>query len=369
MAGQIGTPRDPLDPAERIAAEPHRFGLFQALRLIEAERSDKARLGRVGTRAADEPIRLAQEPSMEFPPTMIAGVDSATDKRPAVLRVFGLGLFGVNGPLPIHLTDHVLERRTRHGDNVFARFADIFHHRALSLFYRAWADSEPTVGHDRPNDDPFAGFIASLVGLGEPSLRDRDALPDGVKLHFSGRLIGQTRDPGGLKAMITTFFEIPAEIREFVVSWMELPSEIRWRLGDRSGVTLGEGPTIGARVRDAQHRFRIELGPMGLADYERMLPGGAGFARLTAMVRGYVGDEFAWESRLILRAEEVPPFRLGASTRLGWTSWLARRPEGRDADDLILDPTSIRPAVAADQAIFLNEPNGGLDPAPAAPGA
>jgi len=306
---------------------------------------------------------------MEFPPTMIAGLDPATEKRPAVLRVFGLGLFGVNGPLPLHLTDHVLERRTHRRDNVFARFADVFHHRALSLFYRAWADSEPTVGHDRPNSDPFSGFVASLIGLGEPSTRNRDALPDGVKLHFSGRLAGQTRDPGGLRAMITTFFEIPAEIREFVVSWLDLPSEIRWRLGDRTGVTLGEGPTIGSRVRDAQHRFRIELGPMSLEDYERMLPGGAGFARLTAMVRGYVGDEFAWESNLILRAEEVPPFRLGASTRLGWTSWLARRPEGRDADDLILDPTTIRPARRAVPVDTINDPSGGVPAAVASPGA
>jgi len=51
----------------------------------------------------------------------------------------------------------------------------------------------------------------------------------------------------------------------------------------------------------------------------------------------YVNFEFDWDLRLLLQKEEVPPMRLGHGRRLGWTTWLGRRPEDGDADDLCLN--------------------------------
>lgn len=344
-------PRDLVAVLEAIRAEPFRYGLFQALRLIEGADAGKPRMGRPEGRATAEPVRLGQKPALEFAPATLAEVEEGTDGRPPRLLVYGFGLFGPNGPMPRHLTEHLIERRVVHKDQTVARFADIFHHRLLTLFYRAWADAEPTVSHDRPDDDPFAGYVASLIGLGLPSLRDRDALPDGVKLHFAGRLAGQARNADGLRAMIGTFFGLPAEVNEFVRAWMDLPEELRWRLGDRRSGALGGGLTVGARVMDAQHRFRVVLGPMGLADYRRMLPGGttqgSGLGRLVALVRTYAGDEHAWDVRLVLRAAEVPRLRLDGSAQLGWTSWLPRPPAAPDAGDLVFDPSIPRAAPPA----------------------
>src|SRR3546814_11999890 len=64
----------------------------------------------------------------------------------------------------------------------------MFHHRMLSLFYRAWADSRPTVPFDRPESDRFATYVGALTGRGLPCLRSRDAIPDLAKLHLAGRL-------------------------------------------------------------------------------------------------------------------------------------------------------------------------------------
>jgi len=344
MASPDRPPRPSVEPLARMRAEPYGFGLFHALRLIECADAGRPRLGRPEGRAADEPVRLAQKPSLDFAPAALAGVEDAGDGRPPRLLVHGFGLFGPNGPMPLHLTDYILERRRFHEDGTFARFADIFHHRLLTLFYRAWADAEPTVGHDRPDADPFATWVASLIGLGLPSLRGRDALPDTVKLHFAGRLVGQARNADGLRAMIATFFGLPAAVLEFVRAWLDLPPEIRWRLGDHRSGAVGQGLTVGARFIDAQHRFRIVLGPMGMVDFARMLPGGRSLDRLVALVRGYAGDEHAWDVQLVLRAVDVPPLRLDGSNRLGWTCWLNRDPAGGDARDLILDPFVPRPA-------------------------
>ena len=46
-----------------------------------------------------------------------------------------------------------------------AAFSIIFHHRFLALFYRAWAQAQPHVNRDRPNDDRFAGYVGAFIGM------------------------------------------------------------------------------------------------------------------------------------------------------------------------------------------------------------
>ena len=77
---------------------------------------------------------------------------------------------------------------------------------------------------------------------------------------------------------------------------------------------------------------------MGLERYSGMLPGQAGLADLVAIVRNYIGDELVWDVNLILRKEEIPPLQLNGSRQLGWTTWLGGKRDGRDADDLTLNP-------------------------------
>ena len=82
------------------------------------------------------------------------------------------------------------------------------------------------------------------------------------------------------------------------------------------------------------------VGPLGYADYRRLLPGGASLAVLVDLVRNYVEDGLSWDLRLVLDRAEVPPLRLGqaGAGELGWTCWSGERPpDAGDADDLGLD--------------------------------
>jgi type VI secretion system protein ImpH len=101
---------------------------------------------------------------------------------------------------------------------------------------------------------------------------------------------------------------------------------------------MGLTATVGGRVWDRQYKFRLVFGPLGIEDFERMLPGGEHLPRLLALVRNYVGDELAWDVNLILKKEQVPPLKLGAGGRLGWSTWLSSQTPERDADDLYLQP-------------------------------
>jgi type VI secretion system protein ImpH len=323
---------------QALAERPYELGFFSALRRLECLHRDRPRLG-TSARPADDPVRLCQEPSLLFAPSTLTAFTPQPEGRPPRLSVAFFGLFGPNGALPTHLTEFARDRLHNFQDPTFARFADLFHHRMLSLFYRAWADVRPTVGMDRPDDDAFATEVACLIGLGFASLRGRDAMPDLAKLHHAGHLVCQARYPEGLVAMVRDLFRLSVRLVELVGEWLALRWEDQCRLGENvSTGTLGLTVVIGARVWSRAHKFRLVLGPMGLVQYQGLLPGGGRLEVLVAVVRNYLGDQFAWDVNLGLRREEVPALRLGVVGHLGWTTWLATGGREADAYDLLLQP-------------------------------
>jgi type VI secretion system protein ImpH len=337
-----GTDRTAPSALERALGQgAARLDFFQAMRLLECAHPAAPRLGKA-RRAADEPVRLGQEPHVSFPTGSIFGLRAAEGGRPARLRVLLFGLFGPSGPLPLHLTVHALERERQHHDPTFRAFCDLFHHRLIALFYRAWADARPPVQADRPERDRFRLYLGALCGLGLPSLRDRDALADQAKLRHAGLLGQQSRHPEVLAALIRNVMGLKARIEEFVGGWLTIPPHLRCRLAaSKETGRLGRNAVVGAAVRDAQHRFRIVLGPLGLADYRRLLPGeGSGLGRLQAIVLNVVGRELAFDLRLVLRRDDVPALRLDGAARLGWTTWLPVPQRLADPGDLVLDPAA-----------------------------
>jgi type VI secretion system protein ImpH len=337
MADKAGPAPDFLALQDALAGAPHRFGFFETLRRLENAHRDLPRLGQ-SARPADDPVRLGQKVSLAFSPSTLAAFHPREGKPPR-LDVAFLGLFGPNGPLPTHLSEYVHERVHNANDPTFARFADMFHHRLLSLFYRAWALTQPTVDFDRPETSEYVGYVGSLLGIGRPALRGRDAFPDPAKLHFGGRLASQTRNAEGLVAILAGFLRLPVTIDEFVGEWIGIPADSVCRLGkSRQTGSLGTNTVAGERMWSAQHKFRLRIGPMAFKDYQRLLPTGASLPRLVAAVRNYLGDEFAWDLNLVLLQGEVPSLRLGSPLGLGWSTWLGRGPFLQDAADLRLRP-------------------------------
>lgn len=336
--GQLPGDAGPEALFEALSERAHDFGFFPLIRRLENYYRDKPRIGE-SVRPADDPIRLGQVPSVVFAPSTLRRFERGEDGKPDRLYGFFLGLFGPNGPLPLHLSEFARDRSRNYRDDTFTAFADTFHHRLLSLFYRAWASGEPAVSFDRPDDDRFSRFVASTCGRGMEAFRHRDYMPDVGKLYFAGRLALQTRNAEGLMAIISDFFKVPVAIRQFVGEWLELPEHQLCRLGESSLTgALGVNTTVGRRVWSCQYKFRLIFGPVSLKDYKRLLPGGKSLERLVAVVRNYIGDELSWDVNLILKKDEVPAIRLGQTGNLGWTTWLLPRRDERNANDLYLHP-------------------------------
>ena len=318
---------------ERLGAQPHRFTLFAALRLLEQCFPGLPRLGE-SRRAADDPVRLGQAPSLSFAPSDVSGFHLSAGVGPARLEQYSFGIFGPNGALPVHLTEYAYERCRQREDATFADFVNLFQHRLLSLFYRAWADAEPAASCDRPESDRFRLYIGALLGLGTASTPE-DAAPDRAKLSRVAHFAPQHRSAEGLQSILTDYFGLTVEVRQFVGEWMDVPRELYCRLGrDPASASLGLTAALGGMSWQCQHKFEIAIGPLALTSFADLLPGSRGLAELAALVRLYTNDEWSWQLRLLLRDVEVPGVRLGGAGQLGWTTWLGGR--GQMADDVVI---------------------------------
>src|SRR5471032_2655183 len=304
--------RDPVALALELERKAAHMDFFQVLRLIENAHTQRPRIG-ASLRPRDDAVRFGQDPSLTFNPTMLGQFTRAGGDARARLAVNFFGLLGANGPLPIHLTEYTRDRLRNGGDGTLLAFLDVFHHRMLSLFYRARAQAEPAISMDRPESDRYADFIGSLFGIGAPALRERDHIGDFAKLHFAGLLANNARPASGLVSILREYFKLPVQVEQFVGHWMRLPLEIQSRLGRlEDGNRLGVSTVLGSKVWDSQNKFRIVIGPVGYDDYRRMLPGGDSMRRLLAWVRNYAGTTLDWDVRLILKKEEIPALRLGS---------------------------------------------------------
>jgi type VI secretion system protein ImpH len=339
MGAAVGRETDALAFLARLGEGPHDFDFYQTLRRLECFYAEKPRLGEA-QRPTDEPVRFGQDPDLAFAPAPLSWFGNEPGAARPRLHVRLFGLLGPNGPLPIHLTEYARERLRNAGDRTFTRFLDVLQHRFIAMFYRAWAQAQPHVNRDRPDADRFGGYVASFLGLRPAAFRNRDTVPDVARLFHVGILMRHVRNAEGLRAILEHFFRVPVRIEQFVTHWMPLAAGERTYLA-REGATLGRGAVLGSHVWDAQHKFRVEIGPLTLPQYESFLPGGARLRKLVDWIAFYLSYELDWDVRLVLKQDEVPPLKLDRRHRLGWTTWLGKRPTSNDAGNLCLHPETV----------------------------
>ncbi len=311
--------RDPLTLIARLLRFPQQFEAFQALRFVECAHPLHARLG-MASRAAHEPIRLGHDADLRFSTAQVSAYEPAKAGGRARLAL-DFGLLGPDGPMPLHLTEYARARARHQGDRTFERFLDVFHHRMSSLHYRAWASSQPVVGLDRPGEDRFAVYVDSVCGLAQGGAGARAPIADNAKRGVAALLGDRRRHASGLAALLADEAGAPVRIEPFVGQWLPVPESAGVRLGGGNRSALGVGYVLGRRAWDRQQRFRIVVGPLGMAQSERLQPGSPGLERMAAWVRLYVGPTLEFEFELRLAQDAAPAMRLGAKTRLGRHTW------------------------------------------------
>jgi type VI secretion system protein ImpH len=337
----MATPRGRTDPPleQALFEEPYRFDFFQAVRLLGRLQPERAPVGHEG-HPGREVARFRARQSLSFPPSSIHEIERPEDSdRPPEMTVAFMGLTGPSGVLPRVYTELVMERR-RADDRTSAAFYDVFNHRAVSLFYRAWEKYRFVVARERGRDDQFSRAVFSLLGLGVRPLQNRHHFPDDALLFYAGYFAQRHRPAVVLQAFLKDYFVVPVEVRQFVGRWLKLAPDDRSTAG-ASGANnaLGSSTILGSKVWDEQGTIEIQLGPLTFPEFVAHLPDGPSSRPLAQMVRLFVDGEFDVRVRLVLRADEVPSCRLtsgpGQGPRLGRYAWPRSGPFDRDVDSAV----------------------------------
>jgi type VI secretion system protein ImpH len=322
---------------ERLLREdPHSFGFFQAVRLLERLYPDRTHVGGFDD-PASEVVRFGVPPYLSFPASEIQELDLPGD-GPARMRVNFFGLTGPQGVLP-HAYTLLAQDRLRSRDAALTDFLDLFHHRLLSLFYRAWRKYRFTAAYEDGDDDRLCDHLLDVIGLGLDGVRARLDVADEALVHRAGLLVAQPRGAASAQQLLEDYFQVPVDIEQFVGGWHGLEGRDRCEIGaDGTAANQLSGAVVGDEVWDAQARVRVRIGPLDREQYDALLPGGAAHRELAALLRFFSHDQFEFEVRLVLIADDVPGVMLGDETaepRLGWSTWIRSAPRGRDADDTI----------------------------------
>jgi type VI secretion system protein ImpH len=329
---------------QKLLDEPERFEFFQSVRLLERMFPERAPVGRYNL-PVNEVARFRSRVSLEFPPSEIHKIDEVedyfTETRRLEIFVCFMGMVGSLGTMPVHYTELVMER-ARYGDTGLWNFLDIFTHRTVSLFYRAWEKYRFPVNYERGQDD-FTDYLFDIIGLGTHGLRGKLDVEDESLLPYGGLIVQKPHSASAMKNMISDYFGVPAEIMQFSGQWLALDDESISTLGTKNS-QLGVNTVIGTRVWDDQSKFRVRLGGLTFQQFTAFLPNGTAYKPVKSIIRFMIGMDLDFDIQLKLKAKEVPSTILTTRARrrpmLGWTTFLKTKPFKQDDEQVILQATN-----------------------------
>ena len=294
------------------------------MRSLERASPDKPRIG-VGGSRSEAIVQLGQEPHVDFSRNNVSLISQTRDGKPFVLSRF-LGLLGPQGALPLNTT-----YETTHWNNMrdpaFARFLDIFNHRFLELFYRAWANSRPAVQADRPDENQFVTYLGAMIGIGTPVTQGRGSMKNFTKLALAGLMSPSVRSASRLENIVSWMFKVQVDVEQFIGVWLPLEETERSTL-TKGKCGLGIDSLLGRSAFSLTEKFRIRIAVKNIKEFEAFLPSGHFFRLLADAVDFYLGAVFLYDVALGLVQSEAEPMQLGAFGRLGWTSWMGKSPAG-----------------------------------------
>lgn len=329
----------------QITADPAEvtwLSFYQVIRNIEQD--SKTRIG-TDIKVETEPIRLVADAESTFPVAELAKMRQGTGKTELEISFFGL--FGASGCLPRHYSQLITDR-VRQKDFALRDFLNIFNHRLISLFYRAWEkhhypiafETAKQIGDTDRVRQAFQSFVGMLVDGHQQQL----SVDDSVLLHYGGHFGSSIARSADLEAMLSDIFELTVRVQELVGQWLMLApaeqSSLKPPALGGSWNQLGKDTVAGSKVWDVQNRFRLCLGPLDLPSFLEFLPNGKRLRQLVDVTRRYVGPQFDFDCQILLKHSDIPPLQLGSpSACLGWSTWLGKNPSGDDAADAIFQLT------------------------------
>lgn len=233
----------------------------------------------------------------------------------ATMAINTLGLTGARGALPSHYTEWVLQQLKARAPEL-RDFLDIFNHRILSLLYRSWEKTQPSVQQERQQQDIFTTILQTLSGSTEhwqqmySGAQQRSACSATTLCHA-------LEDMTGIKAQLTP---LQGGWKPVAASEQtQLPSR-RKKRGQYA--RLGEA-MLGSKAWLADLGTIITFFPETSQQVASLLPGGQYSAGIAKLVSRLAGNQLQVKYRMRAAAKNLTGTQLGVTGQLGQNSFTA----------------------------------------------
>ena len=260
------------------------------------------------------------------------------------VNFIGMATAGSFGSLPTRYTEEIREQET-HKNFALRDFFDLFNHRFVSLFYRAWEKYRLPVQYEAGDVRFFERVLSGVIGMGTDGLAGTDRRR-GPRAAVAGGPAGDGARPRSRHSRACWRATSACRSRSSSSS----PPGTRSKRGIRTAwggeLALWRGPLHrGGGLRWRSSSSACAWGRWTGIATSTFFPTAEGFHALVDLVRLAVTPELDFQTRLILRAEEVPALRLehdAAARPVGSAGRHGSRAEEfqRDPDDAVLVPES-----------------------------
>jgi type VI secretion system protein ImpH len=338
---------------ENLIQKPFLFNFFQAVRLFDIgygvnQAETTLSYMPIGSRALPhyDVIRLKNKMSLAFPSTTISGFTPSTfdaalgHDSPPSLTTSILGLTGSIGSLPQYYTDILLAQK-RLGNAALIDFLEIFDHRLLTLYYRAWAKRRIFIPYEIQQQNPTlsdknAFMLKSLHG-NELKLSSNQQSGQNISVFYAGLLSQQPRSANGLIQLLTSYLSLPVSIRQCEEEWLALSESNQTVLGQKQNYNqLGCSIILGKKIKSARDKFILIMEAINYKTFCKLNPYSVFIHELHSIIKYYINNNLKYNINIILKKEEVPFCKLSSEFQLGWNTWLLTKTPLQDKEDTLI---------------------------------
>ncbi|WKX27304.1 type VI secretion system baseplate subunit TssG [Tatumella ptyseos] len=264
----------------------------------------------------EENFRLSQAVSLAFPASEVASM--CWQRNQLAIKLFSLGVWGPQGPLPLHFSELALTRFQQQ-DSALIDFIDLFHHRSMAIFFRAWHAAQDTASLDRPTQDRFSFYLRCLTGLSLSDtlspVREQHQL-----LSTAFHLARKNCAPQDLVSTLKALFHLPFEIEEFQAGWIDLNGKEQSQLTHQA--QLGINAVLGEASYQSGHRFKVWCGPLSYEQYCSLHPDKPKLASISNTIQRLTGGNYHYDIHLVLAVPHTLSTTLSGNRQLGFDAWL-----------------------------------------------
>ncbi len=312
---------------KRIEKQGYRFNFFQAVKLLESCYQNRPKIGYLGP-SEKEAIKILPNEQLSFSPSDVSRINLSKNEdgedKWTVFENF-LGLYGPNSTSPMYIAEMIAQ--FPRDEDPLRDFLDIFNHRILSLYYRAWKKHNIGASIFDEQSDAFSKILYAMVGFDVDGPLGEWKINPIKLLRYSSYLSSNSRPASALESILSDFFELEdvSVVQFFPRQYSPSKSSLSRITNRGDGGQLGESFVIGETITDISGQFKIRLGSLTMRQFLDFQPGSDRYEDLVFLTKIYVKYQLGFTLELVLKPNQGLCITVSAVNPvgvLGQSAWI-----------------------------------------------